>query len=51
MEVAMSKHQDDDFDLAEHLIDVFNQKALPAMPIELEAKHLDIIFKIYKHCG
>jgi hypothetical protein len=50
MEVDMSKHQDDDFALAEHLIDVFNGKALPAMPTELEAKHLDIILK-YKHCG
>jgi len=47
----MSKHQDVDFALAEHLIYVFNENALPAIPIEFEAKYLDIVFKIYKHCG
>ncbi|MFP4061040.1 MAG: Gfo/Idh/MocA family protein [Bacteroidales bacterium] len=39
--------QDDDLELARHFIEVLDGKAEPAMPLELAAKHLEIIMKIY----
>lgn len=40
-------HQVDEFELARHFIEVLDGTAEPAMPLELAAKHLDIIMKIY----
>ena len=45
-EVDLS-NQNDDFELARHFIEVLDEKSEAAMPLELAAKHLEIIMKIY----
>jgi predicted dehydrogenase len=42
---SMKSHSGDNKALDEHFLDCLECKAKPAMPVELAAKHLDIIFK------
>jgi len=46
--VNMKKHKNDDYALNKHFLDVVLKGAEPAMPLSLEAKHLSILFKVYK---
>lgn len=46
--VNMKKHVNDDFALNRHFLDVVLKGTKPAMPLSLEAKHLRMLFKIYK---
>ena len=46
LEVDVS-HQVDEYELARHFIEVLDGSAEPAMPLDLAAKHLDIIQRIY----
>lgn len=48
IEVDTSK-QDDDFELANHFINVLDEKEKPAMPLELAARHMKIIYDIYEN--
>ena len=45
--VNMKKHVDDDYALNRHFLDVVLRGKSPAMPLDLEAKHLRILFKVY----
>lgn len=49
--VDMQNHINDDFALAEHFLDLLDEKTEPLMPLELAAKHLEIIFKVYEAAG
>jgi predicted dehydrogenase len=51
IQLDMDAHEDDELELSKHFINVLEDVEKPAMPIELEAKHLDIIFKLYKEAG
>jgi predicted dehydrogenase len=46
--VNMKKHVSDDHALNRHFLDVVLKGATPAMPLSLEAKHLRMLFKVYK---
>ena len=48
LKVDMRGHDDDFAALDRHFVDVILGKEKPAMPLKLAAKHLDIIFRIYK---
>ncbi len=44
-------HVSDDFQLANHFLNVLDKKEKNKMPLELAAKHLDIIWKLYQYAG
>ena len=46
--VDMSQHGGDDNELSRHFIQVLDGKEKNMMPLELAAKHLDIIFRLYE---
>jgi predicted dehydrogenase len=46
--VDLEGHIHDEYQMAEHFIDVLTGKTKPVMPLELARKHLDIIFKVYE---
>jgi len=48
MKVDMSKHINDEYHLAEHVVDTMLNGAEYQMPLERAAKHLDIILKVYQ---
>ena len=51
LNVDMSKHGGDNFELAKHFVKVLQNKQEPAMPLSLAAKHLRIIAEVYKAAG
>jgi predicted dehydrogenase len=48
LKINMKKHINDDYALNKHFLDVVMKGVEPAMPLSLEAKHLNILFKVYK---
>jgi predicted dehydrogenase len=48
VEVSMDKHRDDGYELIKHFIAVLEDQEQAAMPFELAAKHLKIIFENYR---
>ena len=46
LKVSFARHPNEFGPLSRHFVDVLYGKAKPAMPVELAAKHLDILFKI-----
>ncbi len=48
IKVNMKKHVNDDYAFNKHFLDVILKGVKPAMPLSLEAKHLGILFKVYK---
>jgi predicted dehydrogenase len=46
--VTQTSHADDCDEMAFHFIDCIVNKKQPVMPLELAAKHLDILFKVYE---
>jgi predicted dehydrogenase len=47
IDVDMSKHRSDGFELARHFVNSVLGREEPAMPLELAAKHLEILFSVY----
>lgn len=46
-----TSNQDDDLELAKHFVNVLQEKEAPGMPLELAAKHLEIIYQVYEAAG
>jgi predicted dehydrogenase len=47
IDVDLTKHRSDGFELARHFVNVVLGREEPAMPLELAAKHLEILFAVY----
>ena len=46
--VKLDKHLDDNFELSKHFVDIVLNGKEAVMPLSLEAKHLRILFEVYK---
>lgn len=46
--VKFDKHLDDNFELTKHFVDIVLNGKEAVMPLSLEAKHLRILFEVYK---
>lgn len=46
--VKFDKHSDDNFELSKHFVDIVLNGKEAVMPLSLEAKHLNILFEVYK---
>jgi len=46
LQIDMSQHSDDNFELIRHFMDCLTENKEPRMTVQLAAKHLDILFRI-----